>query len=309
MLDLNDLRIFERVAALRSFSAASRALGIPKSSVSRGVQRLEAELCARLFQRTTREVVATEAGTVLHRRCEELLAKIESTVECITSLAGTPRGTLRISAGIGAGPNILADLLPTFTRRYPDVVISVDLSSRQEDLIREGIDVAIRMGPMPDSRLIATKLGELRAYLCAAPDYLARRGMPATLEDLANHNLIGMPGVDGRPRSWIFSRAGETVKIEQTPRICVNCAVTIHRLVLNGAGISNVAGYLSGPAFEAGTLVRLFPEWKTPPVEVHAVFPSTRELSPAVRAFVEFMKDSSRPGHSWQNDPVPTHAS
>jgi len=304
MLDLNDLRVFERIAALRSFSAAARALGMPKSSASRSIRRLESELGVRLLQRTSRDVVPTEAGTALYQRCITILAGVDDTVDWISSLGRGPRGMLTVSAGIGAGPNILAELLPVFSRQYPDVTINVDLSSRHEDLVREGIDVGIRIGPMPDSQLIATKLGEMQAYLCASPAYLERRGTPQMIEDLKMHDLIGMAGNNGRPRAWTFKNSGETVTIEQQPRICVNCAVTIHRLVAKGAGIGNVAGYMSGPDLVAGKLVRLFPEWRTPPVEVHAVFPSHRELSPVVRAFVDFLKDFSRPGSGWQNDPI-----
>ncbi len=306
MLDLNDLRVFERVAALRSFSAAARALGLPKSSVSRGVARLEAGLGARLLQRTTREVVLTEPGRLLQERCAEIMAQVAGAAAQVAGLAGEPRGLLRVSAGIGFGINVLSELLPRFLDRHPGISLSLDLTSRLVDLVGEEVDVAIRLGPMPDSRLVARRLGAMRRFLCAAPGYLERRGTPRTLDDLRGHDTVEMPGGDGRPRPWVFTAAGgETAVIEVPPRLTVNDAVTIQRLVLNGAGLGVLSGYLCAPGIAAGHLVRLFPEWALPPVEVSVVFPSNRELSPAVRAFVDFLKRGSAPGQGWLDATVP----
>lgn len=307
MLDLNDLRVFDRVAALRSFSAASRALGLPKSSVSRGVARLEAELGTRLLQRTTREVVLTETGILLQERCADILARVGETVDYVGSLRAAPRGALKVSAGIGFGLNILSELLPQFLERYADVDISLELTSRSVDLVAESVDVAIRLGPMPDSGLVARRLGAMRRYLCVAPAYLQRRGTPHALEDLRGHDIVEMPSSDGRPRAWTFrGDTGEMVKVEVHPRLAVNEALTIHRLVLNGAGIGILSGYLCTPGIRDGRLVHLFPEWSLPPVEVNVLFPSNRELSPVVRAFVNFLKETSMPGQAWQDDSMAT---
>ncbi len=308
MVDLNDLRVFERVAALSSFSAASRALDLPKSSVSRSIQRLETALSTKLMQRTTREVMLTEAGIALQERCADLLGQLDQTIEYVGSLNDGPRGVLRVSAGIGFGLNVLADVLPEFTRRYPNVDVALDLSSVSADLVGERVDVAIRMGPMPDSLIVARRLGVLHRYICAAPDYLARRGTPKTFEDLREHDLIELPIADGRKPNWIFSKDNETVEHRQAARISVNCALTVHRLLVNGAGIGLSSGYLCGPEFRSGRLVRLFGDWTLPSVHVHAVFPSQKELSPTVRAFVDFMRENSRVGHHWQGDPVASTA-
>jgi LysR family transcriptional regulator, regulator for bpeEF and oprC len=304
MIDLNDLRLFERVARLRSFSAAARALGLPKSSVSRGVQRLEQHLSVRLMQRTTRNVVLTEAGAALHAQCAGLLGQLDLALEQVSSLHNGPRGTLRISSGIGFGVNVLSELLPIFTRRYPSVDLIVDLSSEPAVLVSEHVDVAIRFGPMPDSQVVARRLGVLQRYLCASPDYLARRGTPKTFDDLRHHDLIEFPATPGRKPSWVFLKDGHTVEHKPAARIAIDCALTIHKLLVNGAGIGPSSGYLCGPEIRAGQLVRLFADWTLPPVVVHAVFPSRRELSPTVRAFIEFMGENSRAGHDWQDDPL-----
>ena len=302
MRDLNDLRVFERVAFLRSFSAAARALGMPKSSVSRGIARLESELGTRLFQRTTRDVELTAAVVTLQDRCSAILSRVDETMEFFNTLRGEPRGHLKVSAGIGFGINVLAYIIPSFLKRYPGIECSIDLSSRQVDLVAERVDVSIRLGPMPDSRLVTRRLGVLRRYLCAAPAYLASTSIPSRPDELAEHVQIEMPGTDGRPRTWQFTRDGITADVDLKPRVTVNDALAIHRLIQNGAGLGCVSGYLCAPDFAAGRLVRLLQEWTLPLVEVNAVFPSSKALSPVVRTFVDFLAASSVPGHSWQDE-------
>lgn len=302
MIDLNDLRIFERVAALASFSKAAKALAMPKSTVSRSVTRLEGALGIRLLQRTTRDVVLTEAGRLLHERSGLLLSDADETIDLVSRLAGEPRGLLCISAGIGFGINVLSECLPAFRRRYPLVEVFLDLTSRESELVQERIDVAIRMGPIMDSSLIASRLGSLPRYLCASPAYLEERGMPHLPSDLANHDCIEMPGRDGRARTWTMKRGEEIAEVRLTPKITVNDALTIHRLVQHDAGLGIISGYLCRDDLENGRLTRILPEWSMPPVEVWTVFPSRRELSPTVRAFVDFLREDCAPGEGWQAD-------
>lgn len=304
MLDLNSLRVFEKVASLKSFSGAGRMLGLPKSSVSRLIGKLETDLGTRLFQRTTREVVLTSTGEALFERCGEILLNVGRAIDYVGSLAAEPRGLLKISAGIGFGINILSEQLPDFLIRYPKVDIALDLETRAADMVAEAVDVAIRLGPMPDSGLVAIKLGKIHRYICAAPSYLDRRGAPQTIAALAEHDTLDMPGPDGRARPWVLSRGDEVFRLEAKPRICVNEALTIHRLVSNGAGIGLLSGYICAPEIASGRLVHLLPEWSPPPVEVSIVFPSKRELAPVVRAFADYLKEVSLPGKLWLDDPI-----
>ena len=304
MLDLNSLRIFDKVASLKSFTEAARTLGVPKSNVSRAIARLEDALGTRLFQRTTRDVGLTLTGQALLERSADIIARLSDAMDYVGSLGGQPRGTLKISAGMGFGVNVLAEQLPEFLLRYPDINIALDLESRAADLVGESVDVAVRLGPLPDSGLVAVKLGEMHRYLCAAPAYLERRGSPKSLEEIPRHDTIDMPAPDGRARPWIFSRGSETIRLETKPRLSVNEALTIHRLVSNAAGMGLLSGYICAPEILSGRLVHLFPEWSPSRVEVSLVFPSRRELSPAVRAFVDFMKEVSRPGLLWMKDPL-----
>lgn len=305
MADLNDLRVFAQVAVLRSFAGAARALSLPRSTVSRSVARLESELGTRLIHRTTREVELTPAGQSLVARSVNALGELSDALGYVGSLATEVRGELRVSAGIGFGINVLAEQLPEFLRRYPKVDVLLDLTSRPAELVAERVDVAIRLGPLSDSSLVAVQLGRMRRVLCASPAYLARRGTPQALEDLAAHEVIEMPGPDGRSRVWSFARNGRSSDVLVEPRVSVNDALTIHRLVLNGAGIGIVSNYLCAPGIASRQLVHLLPEWMAPAVGVHMVFPSKRELAPAVRAFVDFMKDSNPPDLHWQVNKPP----
>ena len=304
MLDLNDLRVFERVASLRSFAEASRGLGMPKSNVSRSVARLEAELGTRLLQRTTRNVALTEAGDALVERCTEILGRVEETVDYVGGLASAPRGTLRIAASNAFGFNVLSGQLPEFLRLFPEVSIKLDLSGKPADLLADGLDAAIHVGPMADSGLIAFRLGSLSRHLCASPAYLERRGVPATLKSLTLHDRIETPGRKGPPRPWVFRRGDVTETINAQPRICVNDALTIRRLIINGAGLGVISGPMCARDIKTGRLVRLFPDWRLDDIDVNIVFPSRRELSPVVRAFVDFMKVASKPEAAWQEGPM-----
>ena len=305
VFDLNDLRVFERVGSLRSFAGAARALCLPKSSVSRSVARLESALGTRLIHRTTREVELTPAGEGLMARCVGALGELGQALDHIGSLATEAHGELRVSTGIGFGINVIAVQLSAFLKSHPHVNVLLDLTSRHAELVSEHIDVAIRLGPLEDSSMVAVRLGEMKRVVCASPAYLERRGQPHTPEELAHHDLVEMPGSNGRPRTWSFSREGRISEVVVEPRVTVNDALTIHRLVLSGAAIGIISCYLCAPDIRAGHLVHLLPEWTAPAVGVSMIFPSKRELAPAVRAFVDFMKGANPPGLYWQNNELP----
>lgn len=305
LLDLNDLRVFERVASLGGFSVAARALSLPRSNVSRSIARLEAMLGTRLIHRTTRQVELTAAGESLRARCKAALDDLDKAADHVGHHAAEVQGELRISAGVGFGINVLAEQFPDFLLRYPKVAISLDLSSRPAELVSSHVDVAIRFGPLSDSSMVATRLGEMRRVLCASPDYLERSGTPSTVDDLVDHETIEIPGPDGRARVWRFMQGAETREVAIQPRVSVNEALTIHRLIVKGAGIGIVSCYVCAPDIRTGRLVHLLPQWTVPNLEVNMLFPSRRELAPAVRAFVDFMKETNQPGFHWQDNELP----
>lgn len=290
-VDLNHLKVFERVARLGSFSAAAREMGMPRSSVSRAVAALEEALATRLLQRSTRAVVLTEAGAALHRRSAEAIAELSEALDYMEGLGARPAGPLRVSAGIGLGIKVLAEHLPTFLERYPDIELDLHLESQRVELIPERIDVALRFGDLPDSSLVAIRLGVLDRLLCAAPGYLSRYGTPEHPEDLGTHRLLDMPTPCYRPRRWQFNGPDGMVLLDLRPTTTVDEILTLHKLVRGGAGIAGLSRYLCEEDLEAGRLVQVLPQWSLPPVPLSLLFPSRRELAPAVRAFVDFMRE------------------
>ena len=287
MLDLNDLRAFEKVADTKNFSSAARALGLPRSTVSRSIARLESELGARLFQRTTREVALTLAGEALRQRCAGALGALDAAVAEVRGSNSTPRGLLRVTA---FASHLLCRELPVFLERYPGITVVLDVSSEARDLVAD-VDVAIRLGPMPDSGLVSARLRTVTRHLCASPSYLEKRGTPESLDELFEHDIVDLPSASGRPRCWTFTRGGEMKKLELPARVSVNEESAINRLIANGAGIGILSGYCCRPALASGELVELFPDWSIPTIDVNIVFASKRELSPNVRAFVDFIKE------------------
>lgn len=290
-LDLNHLAVFERVAAHGSFSAAAREMGLPRSSVSRAVAMLEDALGTRLLQRTTRAVVLTEAGAALLRRSAGAIAELAAAVDYVEGLGGVPSGPLRVSAGIGLGINVLADHLPAFLERYPDIELDLHLESQRVDLVSERIDVALRFGDLPDSSLVVQRLGVLDRVVCAAPEYLSRFGTPERPEDLAAHRVVDMPAPGRRRRTWRFDGPDGPVTADLRPATTVDEILTLHKLILGGAGIGGVSRYLCEDDLAAGRLVEVLPGWRLPPVALSLLFPSRRELAPAVRAFADFMRE------------------
>lgn len=300
MIDVDDMRAFQQVAALLNFSAAGRTLSVRRSAISRSIQRLEETLRVRLFERTTREVALTEAGRILLDRFGDIISRIDETVELAASLSSRPGGRLKISAGIGFGMEVLTELIPTFAQAYPEVAVSLDLTSRTVDLVGEQVDVAFRMGPMVDSSLIATRLGTIGCQLCAAPSYLERRGWPKTLEELQTHDLLAIPRGDNLPRRWcLLDGDGQSHEFDAPVRLSANDPKALHHMVLRGAGITATASYVALPEIERGNLVRLLPEWTVPSVEVSLVMPAGRERSPAIRAFADFVKRELAGNSRW----------
>lgn len=290
-IDLNHLRIFERVAAHRNFSAAAREMTLPRSNVSRAMATLEEALGTRLLQRTTREVVLTPAGAALYERMAGIMTDLGATLDYMEGLGGAPAGPLRVSAGIGLGINVLGEHLPEFLRRYPEIELDLHLESQRVDLVADRIDVALRFGDLPDSSIVAQRLGTLERILCAAPYYLSGHGAPRCPEDLTGHRIVDMPTADARPRQWQFGGAEGSLTVNLRPAVTVDEVLTIHKLIRGGAGIGVVTRYLFEDDLATGRLIHVLPEWTLPSVTLSLLFPTRRELAPSVRAFANFMKE------------------
>lgn len=285
--DLNDVLAFTRVADSGSFTRAAERLGWPKSSVSHRVARLEQALGARLLERSTRSLRLTEVGARYHEHARRVIGELEQASVTVASFRARPQGWLRVSASVVLGQALLPALVSEFATAYPEVQLFVDLTNRRVDLLEEGFDLAIRSGVLPDSLLVARRLGSATARLYAAPAYLRRRGTPTTPADLIGHTLI-----DNAPSAptdrWTLSHDdGEIVVVPARFGMVGNDPVLLREVAVTGAGIVSLPDFVAAPALAQQSLVPVLAAWATRRVDVHAVFPSHKSLSPALRAFVD----------------------
>lgn len=291
-MNLNDLNTFVRVAETGSITAAARELEVPKSTVSRRVVRLEDELGLALLRRTGREVHLTEAGERLHARSAPSLLTLRDLRQELADATDEPGGTLRITAPHDMGANLwFSELLTSFRRRYPNVMVSVQLTHRVLDLVAEGLDLAIRPGQVlsssDSSSLVSRRLAVLRGQLYASRGYIDSRGFPATPDELREHDCLAHSAAHGR--SWSLERRdGATIEVELPFVIVANDFNLLTNAVVEGAGIGFLPLFGAQPLVESGELVPILPEWRMGESSVWLVWPSTRHLSPRVRAFVDY---------------------
>ncbi len=290
---------FARVAETRSFSEAARRLRSSKSMVSRQIMALETDLGARLFHRTTRSLTLTEAGQGYYERVSRILADVDEANLSVSRLQAAPRGRLRVNAPMSFGVRHLAPALPDFLARHPEVEIDMTMNDRFVDLIDEGYDMAVRIGRLTDSALVARKLAPLRRVVCASPAYLAARGVPRTPADLTAHDCLSYSNM-AISDEWSFVGAdGKPVPVEVKGRLRVNNGDALRIAALRGLGLVTQPTFLVGADLQAGTLVGVLSDHVAQDGAVHAVYPHSRHLSPKVRAFVDFLAERFGPRPYW----------
>lgn len=286
--DLNDMAIFARIVEAGTLTAAAARLGLPKSNISRRLARLEDALNVRLLERTTRSLRLTEIGEIYFRHCQRLLEEVDHAEESIAALAEAPRGLLRVSTSITIGQHLLAPLLATFMVALPEVRLQLQLTTRRVDLIHEGFDLAIRAGELEDSSLVGRRLCQSTLSWCASPAYLKAYGKPGHPGELAGHDCLLLAETDGVRHVHLIGQNGqERFRIE--PHAIVNDFSTLRTLAIAGAGIALMPDYMIGPAVGEQQLTRIMPNWSSPPIDIHALFPSHRGATPKVRAFLDFL--------------------
>lgn len=290
-MDTLQLKIFSRVARLRSFSAAARELSISQSQASRAVSELEAELGSLLLARTTRAVVPTEAGTDYLARIEPILDQLDDAGHSVRQ--DELRGTLRIGMPTSAGVREIIQRLPRFTERHPKLHLQVILDDRRQDLVRDAVDVAIRIGTLPDSNATARLLTGYSRLTVASPAYLERFGTPATPQDLTAHRIVFGPAATVGT-AWTFTRGGEEEVVTVTPDISFSDNEGAIAGAVAGLGITSIGWWACRRDIEEGTLVQLLPDWEMASTRVHAYFPLGRATRTAARAFIDFLIDDFR---------------
>jgi LysR family transcriptional regulator, regulator for bpeEF and oprC len=285
-MTLEQLRVFAKVVEAGSFTGAANVLGMQASNVSRVIAQLEAELGVSLLERTTRKQSVTEAGRAVFERATGVLAAIEDTVHVTQNIKAAPQGVLRITCGVEFGMNAVGAWAREYLACYPQVTLEVEYASRELDLVHEGFDLAIRAGPLAESRLAARKLGQLDYALYAAPTHLQKYGRPRVPEDISERPVVIFTGAGPR-HLWTLRDAGNTVKAQGSPRLRVNSGAEVLNAVLAGIGIGQLPDFIAQPHEAAGELIRVLAPWRPPSIEVYAVYPSNRYLTPKVRRFVD----------------------
>lgn len=299
MQDLNDMLYFAEVVERGGFAAAGRALGIPKSRLSRRVSDLEAQLGVRLLQRTTRKLSLTEVGESYLRHCQAMREAAQAAADTVAQVQTEPRGTVRVTCPVTLAQTVLAELMPVFLERHPQVRVEMQVTNRVVNLVEEGIDVALRVrANLEDSgSMVVKRLDDARQVLVASPDLLARRGTPETLAELSRLDSMAMSAADGRSSLRLIGPDGREEIVQLSPRYVADDLLTLKLAAVAGTGMCWLPDYMCQAELNEGRLVRLLPQWSTPRGVVHAVFPSRRGLAPSVRRFLDFLGEKV-PGHS-----------
>jgi DNA-binding transcriptional LysR family regulator len=285
MQDLNEIAIFARVVREQSFTKAARALGLPKSTVSERVSRLEERLGVRLLERTTRHVRPTAAGAAYYERAARVVAEIEEANAAVTDIHRSPKGLLRVASPLLFGHAFLGDFVAEFLVTHPEIEIELIVADRRFDVVEEGLDLAIHvLGPI-EASLIARKIGTAERMCVASPDYLRQREAPKAPRDLAKHSCL--VSSNDRRANWIFTKDGRSEAIAVQGRYSVNSVQLALSAALRGAGIAVLPAFFCAEALRAGLLAPVLEDWSLGRSEIHVVYPGSRHLSARVRLFVD----------------------
>lgn len=286
---LTAMQVFVKVAELGNFSSAATRLGMAKSSVTTQIQGLENHLRTRLFNRTTRRLSLTDDGAAYFERCQRILADIEETEAALMHSRENPMGRLRVDMPVGLGRDYVIPALTRFTAQYPELVVHATLNDVVTDLVEEGVDAVIRVGHLTDSTLVARKVYDSKAVVCASPEFLARFGEPQTPEELIDYNCLGYlsPGT-GRLRPWTMENGAQSHTHTPLGNFATNNVEALAEAAIGGAGIIFLLDIVVNRAIAAGLLKPILPAWSTTrPISV--AYPQNRHLSAKVRVFTDFV--------------------
>ena len=280
---LNDMALFVEVIKANSFRGAAEAIGMPNSTVSRRIAELERRIGLRLLNRTTRRIELTEGGRLYYERCRRIVDEARLAHEEISELVDNPSGLIRLSMPIDFGVVYLAPLLAEFAERYPHIQFDLDLTPRRLDLIRDPVDLVIRIGPLPDSQLIARPLGTLQRSLFASPSYLERQGPLGSPEALLQHQCLRMLDAP-----WVLQNGAQQLSLAVHGRYLLNNVGMLRRLALLGQGIAMLVDEMIAEDLACGRLQRVLPGWQAPSLPVYAIT-ETRLLPAKVRVLIDFL--------------------
>ena len=285
---LTGLIAFAKAGSLGSYTAAARSLSISPSAVSKSIQRLEQHLGVSLFTRTTRSLTLTDEGRDLYDRALRLLRDAEEIEQVAKAARAEPAGTLRIAASLPIGLHLIAPVLPKFRMLYPKVTIDMRISDLMVDLVEDGIDLAVRIGDLTDSRLLSRRLSPHRLSCYASPDYLAMRATPKHPKDLEAHETVNLRYQNtGQVFRWPFRIGDRDIEIVPSSGIIVDASEAVIATIAAGAGIGMCTSFMAGPWVKRGDLVPVMSEFAVERNDITAVWPESRRTNPAVRAFLD----------------------
>ena len=292
MNKLQAMEVFVQVVDAGGFTRAAENMQLPKATVSTLVQALEQALQVKLLHRTTRQVSVTSDGAAYYERCLRILTDVREAEESLSNNRVSPSGRLRVDISTGMASDILIPALPDFFERYPDIRLDLGCSDRPVDLIEEGVDCAIRGGDLPDSALIARRIGVLRFATAATPAYFAKHGRPAHPRDLGAHRCINyFSSKTGKTMDWDFVRGDETIFIPVAACLAVNDSTAYMTAGLQGLGMIQMPSYMVEPMVASGQMELALADWTSTPLPINVVYPQNRHLSAKVRVFVEWIAD------------------
>ncbi|GIU17085.1 LysR family transcriptional regulator [Shewanella sp. c952] len=277
---------FVAVAETESFTKAAVRLGISTAQVSRQVSALETRLAAKLFHRTTRKVSVTEVGRVYYQHCRQVLDGLDEAERAITNLQTTPRGLLKITAPVTYGEGTIAPLINDFLTQYPELEVQMNLTNLKVDLVDQGYDLAIRLGQLEDSSMMAKRLGSRTQYVCASPSYVSTYGLPHTLSELEQHNCL-----IGTLDYWRFQEKGKARNVRIKGNLSCNSGHALVDAAIKGLGIIQLPDYYVNPFIASGELVSLLENNRQADEGIWALYPHNRHLSPKVRMLLDFLGD------------------
>jgi DNA-binding transcriptional LysR family regulator len=288
MDDLRRMVIFFHVVDSQSFSGAARQLGIARSAVSRHVSLLEKSIGVRLLNRTTRRLSLTEAGEAYYQSCARIVAEAEMATQRVCQLQDEPVGTLKVTAPSSLGDPLVTPLVREFMERYSALNVELLLDDQVVDMVREGIDVSIRVGWLDDSNFVARKLGEMTRLLCASPGYIEQHGRPKSPADLAQHDCIIFTQLP-TPYHWAFTKNKREERVQVKGRLKTNNAGAVRNAMLGGTGIGAVSSFLIGSEIKAGRLEHLLPDYECGTAGIYAVYQHRHYQQAKVRLFIDFI--------------------
>ena len=288
---IDAMQAFVLVADLKGFAPAARKLGLSASGVTRLIAALEERLGARLLQRTTRSVTLTDVGARYLQRTRRILADVEEAERAAEGERTRPGGRLVVSAPLGFGRLHVSPAVSAYLLRYPDVSADLRLSDRMVNLVEDGVDLAVRIGHLPDSTLVARQVGEMRRIVVASRDYLKRRGEPKTPQEIAAHDTIQFGAMSAGP-DWHFVKEGREIRIAVMPRFSSNSSDAAIHYTEQGGGLTRVMAYQAAESLKAKRVQIVLAKFELPPVPIHIVYPTSRLLSAKVRTFIDLVAET-----------------